>query len=225
MSCFCFRPGMSTTHADLPLVVLPRYVCTQPEVFESFGIEDHVRGRHSLLLLHIWIVGYGIRSRPGPDSSKFLAAYFHHWWTHTDGELEEFGIKRIATRQKYLTEIQGGSHGSLLAFDKTFPLALEGEWESLYGAIFRCIHQYSAQSNHPINKEYLKAVGAYMLENVKAITQMTDEEFVFRIFQGHLSWNIPVASNREQVAKGRLINAQELALYCVSISPKPKATK
>ena len=132
----------------------------EPLFYRAFGVPDTVNGRFDLLLLHLWLVLWRLKS--AEDGAGLSQALFDHFCNDMDDNLREMGVGDL-TVPKRMQAFGEAFYGRTAAYD----LALTDGREALAQAL--CKNVLNGE-----NIEKARLLAAYAEAAMAALDRLDD---------------------------------------------------
>jgi hypothetical protein len=172
--------------------------CEDPAFYEAFAVEQNLRGYIQCLLLHTWMLNHAIQFRP-VSNLKALRQPLYEQMMWKMGQLlkNEGGIKRERHLEQYLREIQNMALTFFLTMDKAVYAALCGNYDLLYGGLYRFTYRLPYRPpdpwiktvraappqkeriflEKPLDLAHLNGLAQYVMHSLYTLMNLTPAEY------------------------------------------------
>ena len=161
------------------------YQISDSNIYTELGIEDSFYFRHSLIILHVWLVHQRLRSiGEEVDVQKDLQEQlFDRVWEDTVKRVRTLGVQELSVN-KYVRDTQTFSFGAAVAYDH----GLANDDHELGSSLFRNLFA----GREEIEDEKVLAMVEYVRSQVEHLAAIPSDDIV----SGKIDW-LPMPGKKE----------------------------
>lgn len=171
----------------------------ESEVFYSvFAVERNLKGYLACLMLHTWLVMHATTFRPLAYGKALTQPLYENMMWKVGQVLRELGgIERERHLEAYMREVQNMALTFFMTMDKAVYAALTGDYDLLYGALYRFVYRYSYRApepwiktvraapaakervflEKPLDFAYLNRLTSYVMDSLYTLANVSPAEF------------------------------------------------
>jgi cytochrome b pre-mRNA-processing protein 3 len=151
---------------------------SNPALLEDMKVEPNFRGKHAMLMVHVWIVHRRLlQVESGAAGKKMQEALFDRCWEHSTKAIRNLEVSEL-TVNKHLKELQKVSFGAMVSYDGGLAT---GDNDEFAGALYRNL--YAMDEAVPESSVY--SMAKYVRKELAHIDTLPLGEVME---QGRLSW-------------------------------------
>lgn len=154
------------------------------DIYTELGIEESFYFRHSLIILHIWLLHHRLRSLKNIELQKDLQEHlFDRVWDDTLRRVRALGVQELSVN-KYVRDTQTFSFGAAVAYD----YGLSSDDHELGSSLFRNL--FAGRDEIPDEK--VLSMVKYVRDQVTNLAEHGDDDIV----AGNIKWlSLPGSTN------------------------------
>ena len=132
------------------------------------------RSRHSILMVHVWLVHRRLVQCKRPESKRGLSiqeSLFDELWDDTSVRVRAAGINELSVN-KYLTQVQGYSFKTCVELDEAMERGSDTEkLEEVAGTLWRTVYN----KRDEVDEERVLSLAKYVQNEHASLQALTDE--------------------------------------------------